>query len=180
MWVPDPSISRAVGRPYSSPSEKTYRSRPPCTIERFRNVCHYSPHYFATWKPVRQHFVGKSLPRILRIFDSQAGGALEARMSGCVRCEHRASWQTICRFRKTAVGRLGGGERSGQAADGRFGRKPANCLPQSSVPGSDALAYPCFQCVLKLWTRSAKEKCFTSPLKSLSSSLPQGNMMGMK
>ena len=28
-------------------------------VERFRHVCHYSPHYFATWKPVRQQFWGQ-------------------------------------------------------------------------------------------------------------------------
>ena len=113
---------------------------------------------------------GKRETFFLRHFGSQAGDVLKARMSRCVRCEHRASWQTICRFRKTAGGRFGaadgrfvGGGRSVRAADGRFGRsEPANCLYSALCSHrARAPAHPCFQCVTRVWTKNASEKCFT-------------------
>ena len=122
------------------------------------------------------NFGGQIVPCFLRVFDFCAHDTQKARMSGGVRCEERASLQTICRFRKTvgravrvrkrAVGRSGGSPwpwsarpRCVTGRSGRGGRaETCKLFLLRSLLASDAPAHPCFLCVMSGNFKNAKKQ----------------------
>ena len=136
----------------------------------------FTPKIMPLWGLGAHNMRGNRETFFLRTFDSQAGGALEARMSRCVRCEYRASLQTICRFRKTvgravrvrkrAVGRSGGSPwprsarpRCVTGRSGRGGRaETCKLFLLRSLLASDAPAHPCFLCVMSGNFKNAKKR----------------------
>ena len=162
-----PSTGRSYGYGLIPPHERRLIAPALHALECKRFLlCHFTPNIISFQALEVHNLGGKSLPLFFGVFDFCAHGTQKARMSRCVRCEYRASLQTICRFRKTvgravrvrkrAVGRSGGSPwpwsarpRCVTGRSGRGGRaETCKLFLLRSLLASDAPAHPCFLCVM--------------------------------